>query len=378
MRLVRGDVRPHQSDQKTALSRIGRVSNVLWHVPETIGEAWHILERRAIEEPLLSVRCCLMRPTVPLFNDDRERCAALAERLSRSPMGTTSNMPTLPEKAWLCLAFPSKERLLQFLKWGSVWCAGQIERFQKGRAKHPERDPTKWWLPLLTSQGIYLLPFLLQSVPAIGKRLIYRLVVSGDETSRMIGAWLVFRRSFQDAQYAPLADALANHGVVYRRLFADIASHAVTVDEYRYRAEKVLQNCFNDADKQVRSQATDVFRNIKPDEFGRYRELANDYLSSKAFDGESWAFFHALDEAECKVDDIVISATEKLIDDIKRNGNAAGRRTMDLHQLQEIIRDEYASSESDPNLRRRLLDLIDSMLELELYGVDTIIKAHER
>jgi hypothetical protein len=88
--------------------------------------------------------------------------------------------------------------------------------------------------------------------------------------------------------------------------------------------------------------------------------------------------FHALDEAECKVDDIVISATEGLIADIKRNGNAAGRRTMDLHRLQDIIKDEYASSESDPNLRRRLLDLIDNMLQLELYGVDKIIKAHER
>jgi hypothetical protein len=140
----------------------------------------------------------------------------------------------------------------------------------------------------------------------------------------------------------------------------------------------VLQDSFDDADKHVRNQATDVFRNIKPDEFGRYRGLANDYLNSKAFEGESWAFFHALDEAECKVDDIVIPATERLIDDIKRNGNAAGRRSMDLHQLQDIIKNEYASSEGDPSLRRRLLDLIDSMLEIELYGVDTMIKAHER
>jgi hypothetical protein len=101
-------------------------------------------------------------------------------------------------------------------------------------------------------------------------------------------------------------------------------------------------------------------------------------LEMKAFEADSWAFFHAIDESECKVDDIVISATEKLIDDIKRNGNLEGRRSMDLHQLQDIIRDGYTSSEGDPILRRRLLDLIDHMLQLELYGVDTIIKAHER
>jgi hypothetical protein len=348
---------------------------VIWQVPEVIGRAWDVLERRAVEERLLSVRCCLMRPTVPLFNDNRERCAALAERLSRSPMGSPST--ALLEKAWLCLAFPST-RALQFLRKGSVWCAGQIERFAHGHVRRSKRDETKWWLPLLTAQGVNLVPFLLRSVPTIGKRLIYRLVVAGDDTSRMIGAWHIFRRSFQNGQYGPLADSLANRGVVYRRLFADIASRAITVDEYRYRAEKVLKSCFNDVDQQVRSQAADVFRNVKPDEFVRYRELAHNYLDSRAFESESWAFFHALDEAECKVDDIVISATEKLIDDVKRNGTAAGRRSMDLHQLQDTIKDEYASSEGDPKLRRRLLDLIDDMLQLELYGVDTIIKAHER
>lgn len=350
---------------------------VLWGVPEMMERAWLLLEQRANEEPLLSVRCCLIRPIVPLFNDDKERCAALAERLSRSPLNT-SHLPTWTEKAWLCLAFPS-DRLPQFLRRNSVWCARQVERISR-KCRMAPKDPgqSEWWLPLTTHQGLNLFPFLLHWVPVIGRRLIYRLVITGDDISRMIGAWQIFRRNFQDAQYAPLADALAHDGVVYRRLLADIASHAVSNDEFRYRAEKVLQRSFNDSDKAVRSQAADVFRSIKPDEFGRYRELANDYLNSKAFEGESWAFFHALDEAECKVDDIVIPAAEKLIDDIKRNGNAAGRRSTDLHQLQDIIKQEYASSEGDPSLRRRLLDLIDSMLEFELYGVDIIIKAHER
>lgn len=351
------------------------LGNVIWQVPEVIGKAWRLLERRTIEEPLVSVRCCLMRPAVPLFNDDRERCAALVDSLSRSP---TAEMPTSFEKVWLRFVFPS-ERLPRFIKRASVWCGERVERLaRKRRARLAEHGESKWWSPLLTHQGVYLLPFLLHSVPATGRRLLYRLVVEGDDTSRMIGAWHIFRRSFQDAQYAPLADALAGDGVIYKRLLADIASHAVTVDEYRYRAESLLRSSFDDDDKQVRSQAADVFRNIKPDEFDRNRQIAEWYLNSKAFESDSWAFFHALDEAECKVDDIIISATERIIDDIERNGSAAGRRSMDLHQLQDIIKKEYASSEDDLDLRRRLLDLIDNMLKLELYGVDTIIKAHER
>lgn len=194
----------------------------------------------------------------------------------------------------------------------------------------------------------------------------------------MIGAWHVFRESFQNSDYAALADSFFQNGVVYRRLLADVTSQAVTLDEYRNRAEKILFRCFNDEDKQVRSQAGDAFREIGPSEFERYRELAVQYINSKAFERSSWAFFYAIEEAECKVDDIVISATETLMRDIERNGNDAGRRSMDLHQLQDITKEEYASSESDPNLRRKLLDLIDSMLKLELYGVESIIKAHER
>jgi hypothetical protein len=85
----------------------------------------------------------------------------------------------------------------------------------------------------------------------------------------MIGAWHVFRRSFQEARYAPLADTLANEGVTYRRLLADVAASAIAFDEYRYRAENILQRSFDDEDRQVRHQAANVFRNIKPDAIQR-------------------------------------------------------------------------------------------------------------
>jgi hypothetical protein len=354
------------------------LGNVLWNVPHAIGRGWNVVEQRAMEEPLISVRCCLMRPTVPLYNQDRERCAALVERLARAPMDAKQNWLTILEKIWIWTAFPV-ERRSAISKHASIWVAELIERIV-GRQKRNinETAGSRWWSPLLTHQGLYLLTFLLPSVPNTGKRLIYRLIVDGNENSRMIGAWHVFRLGFHDPVYAPLAKALSGNGVVYRRLVADVASHAVTFDEYRHLAEGVLRDSFDDDDKQVRSQAADVFRNIKPQEFHQYRPLAEQYIGSRAFEAESFAFFHALQEAECRVDDIVVLATEKLIIGLEANGNQSGRRTMDLHQLQDIIKREYASSEHDPDLRRRLLDLIDKMLSLELYGTDEIIKAHER
>ena len=63
--------------------------------------------------------------------------------------------------------------------------------------------------------------------------------------------------------------------------------------------------------------------------------------------------------------------------DIEANGDANSRH-LDLHQLQDLLQREYNVSENDSELRGRLLDVLDSMLEKELYGTDEILKSHER
>ncbi|WEX79418.1 ATP-binding protein (plasmid) [Sinorhizobium numidicum] len=352
------------------------LGNILWRVPEVVEPAWSIAERRAAVEPLVSVRCCLVRAALPLYNSDKARCARLLERISGHP--EIFNQPAHFQAAWVKAAFLSR-RFPTFAKAASVRIAYAIERVIRRRSAFAgSPDESDWLAPLVTHHGVRLLPYILRFVPEAGHRLLYRMIVHGDPNTRAIAAWLVFWQSFQAEVFCSLADALAKDGVVYRRLMADVASHAIEDAEFRYRAETILRRSFNDDDKQVRSQAGDVFRNVKPDQFDRYRELAHDFIRSPAFEGGSYGFFHALEQAECKVDDIVVAATKILMDDIGKNGNAAGRRSMDLHQLQDIIKKEYAVSEGDPPLRAKILDLIDSMLKMELYGVDAIVGAHER
>ena len=49
-----------------------------------------------------------------------------------------------------------------------------------------------------------------------------------------------------------------------------------------------------------------------------------------------------------------------------------------MHTLQDLIRRDYTASDGNPALRKELLDVIDRLLAAAVYGVDTIIKAHER
>jgi hypothetical protein len=310
------------------------MASVIWNVSEIIPQAWKVLERRIEHEELSSVRCCLIRPLVPLFNNDRFRCAQLVERLIEGPTEINGD--------------------------------------------RGEETPQRFLSPLITHQGTYLLPFLLHWTPEIGRSLVDRLLNSGNETMRMIGAWHVFNASFQDAAYASEANQLIEEGHLYRRLAAGVVSHAITREEFRERAEKQLVGFFDDEDEQVCKCAANVFRNIEPKDFARFFELATKYVASRAFDYDAFAFFHALEEATCSVHELVISAAEKLIARNESNEKPDGHRHVDLHQLQGLLKREYAASEKEPELRRRLLDVIDKMLERELYGTEEIIKAHER
>ncbi len=136
---------------------------------------------------------------------------------------------------------------------------------------------------------------------------------------------------------------------------------------------------FKDPDEEVRAQAADVFRNIDPSDFLRFRRLGEAYLESAASDEKGlFAFLNAINQAACDVDDLVIRAAEVVIKDIEERGNVGGRRELNLHQLRDLIKREYAASEGDAQLRTRFLNIIDKMLSLEIYGVQEILKPHER
>jgi hypothetical protein len=309
------------------------LGKVLWNVSAAIPWSWELMEKRAEQERLVSVRCCLVEPLTALFNSDRARCAALLEKLVVPP----------------------------------------CELRQEGTGD--DFEPLE---PLTTHQGVRLLPYIIAQVPDVGRRLVRRLLESSSEVVRMIGVWHVIRQSFNDPTYQSEADSFIDGAVVARRLAANLAANASVHDEYRERAEQLLVRFFVDEDADVRRQAGEVFRNIEPNEFYRYKSLAERYINSVAFDDDGFAVLHALGSATCDVTDLVVLAAKRIVSDLGEDGGVGGRRGTELHQLQELLQGEYVASEANPEVRRELLDVIDTMLERELYGTDAIVKEHDR
>jgi len=279
------------------------------------------------------VRCCLIRPLLPLYNSDKVRCAKLTESLV--------GRPSIISEA------------------------------------SSQEGPDGIISPLATHGGTHLLFYLLAGVPDVGNRLLNKLLNSGDETKRLIGAWHVFWCSFRDSAYATVADRLIENGALHRRLAAGVASQAITQEEYRKRAEQQLIRFFNDEDEKVRGQAAEVFLHTNPNNLPGFFDLAAAYIDSRALEQHSFHFFQALRNANISTHELVIRSAEKLLSIIQSEA-ATHSRHSDLHQIQDLLKHEYARSEANHDLRRRLLDVIDKMLEQELYGTDEILNAHER
>ena len=306
------------------------LGSVLWQVPKAEKRVWEIIEIALEKEALISVRCCMMKPLTPLFNMNKERFSDSIRRLIILPDGTPHQYDAL--------------RLS----------------------------------PLITHTGIYLFRFIFQWLPELADELVMELLESGDETKELIGAWLVFCESFSNDAYIAKADNLVSASVDHRRLLAAVTSDAIDWAENRHRGEALLKEFFFDEDEQVRNKAADAFRSVQAGEVESFRELAAVFLKSPAFTNNSFAVLHMLEDATCDVLDLVIDATQQVITDITEKRDQQGRRGTDVYQLQDLLKREYTSSESNAEARKKILDLIDLMLSCEIYGVESIVTTHDR
>ena len=110
----------------------------------------------------------------------------------------------------------------------------------------------------------------------------------------------------------------------------------------------------------------------------RFDSVVREFLSSRALFDRAFNFLQALEDATCDVCEHVIEVSEKLVAYNREQQESESNYHLNLHQLTKSLKHEYATSENRPHVRKRLLDLIDQMLEQELYGTDDIINAHER
>lgn len=320
----RGGFVMHRSgyyDRGTAVETLG---DVLWENDTRLPQCVDVISGRIENELLESIRCMLTKPIYSVLRQDNGLAAILLKQLVNHKSG------------------------------------GDLK-------------------PLATHEGILLLNYILHGTPDIGMELLEQLLLSDSEEYRRLGAFHLFREAFYNDTLAERAKDLLDSGDIYRKIAAYLASHHLVHAAYRTVTEQQLMVFFNDPNKEVRTDAAECFRELWNESVESYRPLLHAFIQSTAFMEDTFSFFHLLKDAHEPVTEEVLLAAECLLKLIEQqDDSSSGKHYREMHYLDELLLKEYASTEYQPALRRRILDIIDQMLILGLYGTDNIVQEHER
>lgn len=309
-------------DRGAAVETFG---TVLWECDTKLAEAMEILTRRIEYEPLESIRCLLTEPIYSVLRQDNCLAANLLKQLVLRGQGIDL-------------------------------------------------------LPLATYKGVLLLYYILHGSPVIGQELLELLLTADNEEYRLLGTFHIFREAFYDESLAERARLLVANGERYRQLAAYAASNHLSHAAYRSSAEQQLTEFFNDPAKEIRTEAAKCFREAWNEDIEPYRPLIHAFIQSKAFEEDNFSLFHLLKDANETTTEEVLLAAERLLNLAEQpddNSSPSGRHR-EMHYLDDLLLKEYVATENRPELRKRILDILDRMLILGLYGTDKIIQEHER
>lgn len=311
-------IRGVYNDRGMAVEALGVV---LWECDERLEDGCRLLDKIVNQEPLLSIRCALTKPIYSVLRYDIAKASSLLRQL--------------------------------------VYRTDGIDL-----------------MPLATYDGIALLSYILQGTPKVGREMMAALLDSTDENLRRIGALHLIREAFYDKELEEQVEVLITQDKGCRQIAADVAANHLLLAEYQDRAENLLISFFDDPESEVRKVAANCFRNLKGEDVNRFRHLLRKFMRSQAFEEENFGFFLLLKEAECETFEEVILAAERLMEFVEQSWK--NENIVHVHYLDDLIRREYAAVTDRPDLRRRLLNVIDLMLIWGTHGAEDILKEHER
>ncbi len=300
----------------------------LWRCDDLIPPTWELIFEMASSERSVAVRSSIFHALTPLFNDDKNKYRHAIHQLL-----DTSNLA------------------------------------------EGEPDPLQI---LGTWYGANMYRYIDFHLPDLSEQLIERMLVSEDSALRLLGAWWLYCENFRSGRNQERASEIANLSEQHRVLYADVLADAYKWTELRNLSEQWLIQLFSDPSADVRKQVSEVFRGAANEDFRPFVHLAEKFIDSPAFLEGSFALLHALKDAACDVSELVVKASGRMLESIVERGDQNGARGTSLHQLQDLLKREYASSERRPPVRAHILNTIDFMLEKDIYGVDGILAANDR
>jgi hypothetical protein len=292
------------------------IGSILFAQPET----WPKLEpvvRALVADRSIAVRCCVVRCLLALLNFERGLAVDLFLRLIEGA--------------------------------DAVLGAGEVDNFiHHGMFPHYAR---------------------LQPV-------LRRMLLSSDREARTTAARQIAVGSLGEPERVEDLTAALSAGPECRAACATVFAANVGDPNWREVCRMQLRQMFHDEDKHVRVAAAGCFRELDGDRLGDEAVLIGDFLDSPSFMDQRTFLLAALEKSTSLLPDVICGIPEKIV--ARRSEDPTDRVVLrDVYRLPDLVLRLYRQTR-DEAIRRRCLDIIDSMLEHSIGDIDSELNKVER
>jgi hypothetical protein len=159
---------------------------------------------------------------------------------------------------------------------------------------------------------------------------------------------------------------------------AELAAHRLDVTQNRRRLEDLLVRAFDDPEEVVRKEAAEVAGALRGRRLKDYEELLLRLIGSRAFVLALPQLVFTIEHAADYADPIAIRCAQRFVEVLgKEAGDIRSGAAGDAHQVAELIVRGLAQAR-DATTTDALLDVLDALLLLGVYGVERSIADFER
>jgi len=157
-------------------------------------------------------------------------------------------------------------------------------------------------------------------------------------------------------------DLVLNMGAAARAAAAEIYARNVSNTTVSSKCEERLKTLFGDEDDTVRQSAAGCWRALEPDEVAKRGSLLGAFMESIGFDIGVFILVHKLEQSHEPLPSEVCEWAERVVTACgPKGGDFQLRESGAARELAPLIIRLHEETE-DPELRRRVLSVIDDML----------------
>jgi hypothetical protein len=206
------------------------------------------------------------------------------------------------------------------------------------------------------------------------------MLTSDDDIVAETGARQACLAAFNlEAAKAFADDALHDHRPALRRGVAKIYAHNLISGPDRARCEAAVVRLFHDEDEEVRRAATGFLDEAEvKDRLLEVKPLVQELLRSPAFREAENRLFRVLEQTPAHAVDLLLAAIERFL--TSHNAAEADARTRGAainSEVSGLLLRVYSQAQ-DEALRVRCLDLIDTLLAGEAFGMEDALEKLSR